>query len=67
MGLHQVQFSVITDVLVGDPHEVANDSPQIEICQLLSSVSHRNQILQLWHPLVDRKAVPPEPAVFMSR
>ena len=38
-GLHQVQFSVITDVPVGDPHEVANDSPQIEICQLLSSVS----------------------------
>ena len=35
-GLHQVQFSVVTDVPVGDPHEVGNDSPQIEFCQLLS-------------------------------
>ena len=38
-GLHQVQFSVITDVPVGNQYEVANGSPELQFCQLLSGSS----------------------------
>ena len=38
-GLHQVQFSVITDVPVGNQYEVANGSPELQFCQLLSGGS----------------------------
>ncbi len=52
-GLHQVQFSVITDVPEGinNPHEVANDSPQIQFCQLLSGVSLTTDYLYATHLL----------------
>ena len=35
-GLHQIQFSMITDVQEGHQHEAANGSPALEFCQLVS-------------------------------